>query len=221
MLRRFLGIPANWNGQKFTWVRGPVVARNTKFSTESSTSTRTVHLSTGGTGTIEMPSTTVTAEHEFWIRTPQGEHHVWLRNDYVAVAQGQTVTLIYYGETLVAYIIHNTREELVLESSLRKLTGHPGFWMTVAQTFFIIPVCFCVPWVIVKVMGQAILPDFIFRHAFMPLMALLYMLCVFFCVAWLLVGYPVRYVIAMLRRQVLRPKVEAQVAALRGYGRAM
>jgi hypothetical protein len=50
-------------------------------------------------------------------------------------------------------------------------------------------------------------------------MAALYMLCIAFCVAWLLVGYPARYVISLLRRQVLRPKVEAQIAALRGYRR--
>jgi hypothetical protein len=219
MLKRLLGFPANWNGQKFTWARGPVVARNTKFSSESSTSTRTVHLSTGGTGTIEMPSTTVTAEHEFWIRTPQGEHHVWLRNDYISVARGQTVTLIYYGDTLAAYIIHDTREEIVLESSLRKLTGHPGFWMTVLQTLIIFPVCFCVPFAIVLKIGSTMLPGHLIRHTFMTIMAALYMLCIFFCVAWLLVGYPARYVISLLRRQVLRPKVEAQVAALRGYGR--
>lgn len=213
MIGWFYKVPRDWNSRKFTWISGPVVAAHVD-ELDGGTTTRTsqVTLQSGDTGTLSTEVATTISRQKFWLKTAKGEQSFTVYGDYNPVYKGERVTVLFYGDIMIAYINHENRRELILEPNLREVTGRPRVGRHLLFCFVAVPVVFAVLITILTVLGSAHVGGSLPRKG-----VALVLLCSFPTAIWVLVGWFVMYLFYARRRQIVEPKVQKQLRALAGY----
>jgi hypothetical protein len=206
----------NWDQHPVSHVRGAVVAENVK-SVRDGTSSQSydVTLSTGERGTATADVASYSSEQEFWLKTPQGERHVVVYGEYIPLSPGQTVSLICFGGTVVAYINHNSRRDLVIKPNLRYAACAPSFLRHVFLCFIIAPVVLSLLSMPVRMVVPA-LPRLVVDS-----IGAIVTLVIGFIVIWTFIGFPILWLFYRGRRRKIEQAVKTKLQAVAGYTRTV